>query len=82
MACLIAPAKLHVGQHYSSSYAQYEIFIINGYQLLCDAHTVLEQRRGTAALFVLLTIVLFHFFFLYHMSVTLIVPIFFSWVPL
>ena len=25
--------------------------IVNGYQLLCDAHTVLEPHRGTAALF-------------------------------
>ena len=24
---------------------------VNGYQLLCDAHTVLEPHRGTAALF-------------------------------
>jgi len=31
--------------------------IVNGYQLLCDAHTVLEPHRETAA-------VLFHFFFL------------------
>ena len=23
--------------------------IVNGYQLLCDAHTVLEPHRGTAA---------------------------------
>ena len=25
--------------------------IVNGYQLLCDAHTVLEPHRGTAAFF-------------------------------
>jgi len=25
--------------------------IVNGHQLLCDAHTVLEPHRGTAALF-------------------------------
>ena len=25
--------------------------IVNGYQLLCDAHTVPEQHRGIAALF-------------------------------
>ena len=25
--------------------------IVNGYQLLCDAHTVLEPNRGTAAYF-------------------------------
>ena len=36
--------------------------IVNGYQLLCDAHTVLEPRRGTAAF--LLTVFRFHFFFL------------------
>ena len=38
--------------------------IVNGYQLLCDAHTVLEPHRGTAALKKNFTIVLFHFFFL------------------
>ena len=32
----------------SSSYGSY--VIVNGYQLLCDAHTALEQYRGTAAL--------------------------------
>ena len=25
--------------------------IVNGYQLMCDAHTVLEPHRGTAAFF-------------------------------
>ena len=25
--------------------------IVNGYQLLCNAHTVLEPHRGTAAFF-------------------------------
>ena len=25
--------------------------IVNGYQLLCDAHTVLDPHRGTAAFF-------------------------------
>ena len=38
--------------------------IVNGYQLLCDAHTVLEPHRGTVAFSFLLTIVLFHFYFL------------------
>ena len=39
--------------------------IVNGNQLLCDAHTVLEPHRGTAAFFFfLITIILFHFFFL------------------
>ena len=28
--------------------------IVNGYQLLCDAHTVLEPHRGTAAFFSIL----------------------------
>ena len=32
--------------------------------LLCDAHTVPEPHKRTAAFFFLLTIVLFHFFFL------------------
>ena len=37
--------------------------IVNGYQLMCDAHTVLEPHRGTAAFFsILLAIVVFHFF--------------------
>ena len=48
--CLIAPTiKLHLGQNHSSSYAQCSN-IVNGHKLLCDAYTVLEQHRGTAAL--------------------------------
>jgi len=35
--------------------------IVNGHQLLCEAHTVLEPHRGTAAFSILLAIVLFHF---------------------
>jgi len=35
--------------------------IVNGHQLLCDAHTMLEPHRGTAALF--LTILSFSAFF-------------------
>ena len=39
--------------------------IVNGHQLLCDAHTVREPHRGTAVFFLFfLTIVLFHFFVL------------------
>ena len=39
--------------------------IVNEFQLLYDAHTVLKPHRGAAALFLfLLTIILFHFFFL------------------
>ena len=37
--------------------------IVNGHQLLCDAQTLLEQHRGTEAIFSLLTIVLFCCFF-------------------
>ena len=37
--------------------------IVNGYQLLCDPHTMLELHRGTTAFSFLLTIVIFHFFF-------------------
>jgi len=40
--------------------------IVNGYQLLCDAHTVSEQHRGTSALFLFYTIVLFRFFCICH----------------
>ena len=33
--------------------------IVNGYQLLCDAHTVPEQQKGTIAIFkILLTLIL------------------------
>ena len=42
---------------------------VNGYQLLCNAHTVLELHLRELQLFsFLLSIVLFHFFFLcvYH----------------
>ena len=39
--------------------------IVNGYQLLCDAHTVLEPHRGTAAFSILLAIVLIHFFYVF-----------------
>ena len=38
--------------------------IVNEYQLLCDARTVLELHKGTAAFSFLLTVVLFHFFFI------------------
>ena len=39
--------------------------IVNGYQLLCDAHTILEPHRGTAAFFsILLAIVLLTFLFM------------------
>ena len=57
--------------------------IVNRYQLLCDAHTVLEQHRGNCSFIsILLIIVLFHFFF-YGVFVTLTVTVLFSWgVPL
>ena len=39
--------------------------IVNRYQLLCDAHIVLEPHRGTAPFFYfILAIALFHFLFL------------------
>ena len=39
--------------------------IVNGYQLLRDAHTVLEPHRGTAAFFFFYSLSsFFHFFFL------------------
>ena len=71
---IIRPRGLFVSSSYSTNslttLRATEIFvlmhsgIVNGYQLLCDAHTVLEPYRGTAAFSFLLTIVLFHFFFL------------------
>ena len=39
--------------------------IVNGYQLLCDAHTLPKQHRVTTVYFFLITIVLFRFFFLF-----------------
>ena len=45
--------------------------IVNGHELMCFAHTV-EQHRGTAALFVLLTILLFRFFFLNFVTLTVL----------
>jgi len=44
--------------------------IINGYQLLCDAHAVLEPNRGTAALFLFYSLLSFSTFSFY-MFVTL-----------
>jgi len=50
--------------------APYHLFLdtVDGYQLLCDAHTLLESHRGTAAYFLFYSLlsfqVLFHFFFL------------------
>ena len=45
--------------------------IVNGHQLLCDALTLLESHRGTAAFFFfLLTIVLFHFSFYVFVTLT------------
>ena len=40
--------------------------IVNGYQLQCNAHTMLEPHRGTAALFLFYSLSSFSsFFFLY-----------------
>ena len=46
--------------------------IVNGQKLLWDAHTVLVQHRGTAALFVLLTVVLFAFSFCMFVTLTVL----------
>ena len=55
--------------------------IVNGYQLLlCDAHTVPEQHRGTAELFLFCSLLSFSAFSFY-MFVILVV-LFLSWVPL
>ena len=54
--------------------------IVNGYQLMCDTHTVLE-RIGTAALFLFHSLSSFSTFSFY-VFVTLDSPYFFSWVPL
>ena len=35
---------------------------VNGHQLLCDAHTVPEQHRGTAALFLFYSLLSFSAF--------------------
>ena len=48
--------------------------IVNGYQLLCDAHTVLELHRGTAALFLFYSLLSFSTFSFY-VFVTLDSPI-------
>ena len=47
--------------------------IVNGYQLLFDAHTVLEPHRGTAALFLYYSLSSFSTFSFY-VFVTLAVP--------
>ena len=39
--------------------------IVNGHQLLCDAHTVLEPHRGTAALFLFYSLSFFSTFSFY-----------------
>ena len=57
--------------------------IVNGYQLLCNAHTVLEPQRGTAAFFLFVSLLLLSFYaFSFYVFVTLDSPYFFSWVPL
>jgi len=54
--------------------------IVNGYQLLCDAHTVLEPHRETAAFFLFYSPSSFSTFS--FMFLSLIQFYFFSWVPL
>ena len=54
--------------------------IVNGYQLLCDAHTVLEPHRGTAV-FVCFTHYRPFQLFLF-MCLSLLTVLFLSWVPL
>ena len=49
--CLIAPTVNHTKDNTNTNYScPYAQWYCNGYQLLCDAHTVLEPHRGTAAL--------------------------------
>ena len=48
--------------------------IVNGHQLLCVAHTVLEPQRGTAAFFLFYSLSCFSTFSFY-VFVTLTVPI-------
>ena len=41
------------------------VLIVNGYQLLCDADTVLEQHRGTVTLFLFYSLSSFSIFAFY-----------------
>ena len=47
--------------------------IVNGYQLLCDAHTVLEPHRGTAALFLFHSLLMSFSTFSFYVYVTITV---------
>ena len=58
---IIAPTGIHIQG--KSILVLMNSGIVNGQQLLCNAHTVPKQHRGTTALFFLLTIVLFHYSF-------------------
>ena len=53
--------------------------IVNGHQLLCYAHTVLEPHKGTAALFLFYSRSSFSIFS--FMCLSLWQSYFFSWVP-
>ena len=50
--------------------------IVNGYQLLCDAHTVLEPHRGTAALFLFYSLLSFSTFSFYVFVTLTVLPVF------
>ena len=46
--------------------------IVNGYQLLCDAHTILEPHRGTAAFFYFARYRPFNFSFYVFLTLTVV----------
>ena len=51
--------------------------IVNGYQLLCDAHTVLEPHRGTTAFFFLFySLLSFSSFSFYGLSLLIVLVLF------
>ena len=77
-SCLIAPTvQPHLGQQY---FVLMYSGIVNGYQLLCDVHTVLKPHRGTAAFFYFACYRPFPLFLI--MCLSLWQSYFFSWVPL
>ena len=54
--------------------------IVNGYQLLCDAHTVLKPQSGTAAFFLFYSLSSFSTFPLFLFAfLSLWQSYFFSW---
>jgi len=62
-SCLIISTVIHIKGNINIVFMH--SVIVNEHQLLCDAHTVLEQHRGTAALFLFYSLSYFSTFSFY-----------------